>query len=226
MKATSGEFQRARRPEQVEARRAAILSTAEAMLAERLIADISLRELSDRVGLAKSNVLRYFDSREAIFLEVLNRRWSAWLDELEPRLREAVAEPVPYGRAIAVATAVAHSVLRHPLLCELFSAMASVLERNISVDFARVFKAHSTTNTHRLARLVRAELPHLGADAATHFAEAVLVITAGLWPHAHPTDAVARVTAELGLPPAEQTFPAALTESLVNQLIGLTARSG
>lgn len=226
MTATRGEFQRARRPEQVEARRAAILSTAEAMLAERLIADISLRELSDRVGLAKSNVLRYFDSREAIFLEVLDRRWRAWLDDLEPRLRETTAEPVPYGRAIAVATAVAESVVAQPLLCELFSAMASALERNISMDFARVFKARSIANTDRLADLVRAELPHLSASAAAHFAGAVLVITAGLWPYAHPTDAVTKATAELGLPPAEETFPASLAESLVNQLIGLTARSG
>ncbi len=39
--------------------------------------EISLRELSDRVGLAKSNVMRYFDSREAIFLEVLDEEFQA-----------------------------------------------------------------------------------------------------------------------------------------------------
>ena len=49
------------------------------MLAEKNVGDISLRELSDRVGLAKSNVLRYFDSREAIFLEVLDEEFEAWL---------------------------------------------------------------------------------------------------------------------------------------------------
>ena len=36
------------------------------MLTEKGVAEISLRELSNRVGLAKSNVLRYFDSREAV----------------------------------------------------------------------------------------------------------------------------------------------------------------
>ena len=71
MVATHG-FQRARRPEQIEARRCAILDAARAMLGSRPVADISLRELSESVGLAKSNVLRYFDSREAIFLEVLD----------------------------------------------------------------------------------------------------------------------------------------------------------
>ena len=59
------------------ARRTAIMAVARDMLAEKNVGDISLRELSDRVGLAKSNVLRYFDSREAIFLEVLDEEFAA-----------------------------------------------------------------------------------------------------------------------------------------------------
>ncbi|MBB5958023.1 AcrR family transcriptional regulator [Saccharothrix tamanrassetensis] len=219
------EFRRARRPEQVAARRAAILDTAEAMLADRPVAGISLRELSCEVGLARSNVLRYFDSREAIFLEVLDRRWSAWLDEVEPLVRAARAEPVPYGRAIAVATALASSLLRHPLLCELVSGTAGVLERDIGIESARAREARATANTDRLADLVRGELPQLDRAGATHFATAVVVITAGLWPSARPAEAVARAGAEPGRPPAAEAFATALTEGLVNQLIGLVVRS-
>ena len=68
------------------ARRLAIMAVARDMLAEKNVGDISLRELSDRVGLAKSNVLRYFDSREAIFLEVLDEEFAAWLGDIEDRL--------------------------------------------------------------------------------------------------------------------------------------------
>ena len=70
MTETSCGFQRARRPEQREARRQAILDAAAAMLAESSVTEVSLRELSKRVGLAKSNVLRYFESREEVFLEL------------------------------------------------------------------------------------------------------------------------------------------------------------
>ncbi|GIF73491.1 TetR/AcrR family transcriptional regulator [Asanoa siamensis] len=83
-------------------RRVAILDAARAMLAERGVAEISLRELADRIGLAKSNVLRYYDSREAIFLEVLDQEWIVWLDALEA----AVAD-VPTGDAEGVARALA-----------------------------------------------------------------------------------------------------------------------
>ncbi|MEV1116062.1 TetR family transcriptional regulator [Actinosynnema sp. NPDC049800] len=213
------EFQRARRPEQVEQRRRTILDTASAMLRERSVADISLRELSDRVGLAKSNVLRYFDSREAIFLELLDREWGAWLDEVE-------AAVAPAAEAEEVATAIATSLLRRRLLCELVSGMAGVLERNISVDFARVFKRRAHAHTTRLAEVVRAGVPVLDEAAARHFARVVLVMTAGLWPHANPTDAVAQVMRELGGPAAGELVREGLTEGLVNQLVGLVARSG
>lgn len=219
------EFRRARRPEQVQARRAAILRTAETMLGERPIAQISLRELAGQVGLAKSNVLRYFDSREAIFLEVLDRQWRAWLDGLVPLLSQAPVQPIPYGRAIAVGTVVGRSLVAQPLLCELFSAMASILERNLSVACARDVKIRMAASSTRLAELVRAQLPQLGTEGSTHFAGAVVVITAGLWPHARPSAEMAAACAQLGYPDAGALFPRLLTEGLVNQLVGLCVRT-
>ena len=68
-------FQRARSDEQREVRRQAILRVAAEMLAQMPVAKLSLNELSRRVGLAKSNVLRYFESREAVLLELLDMAW-------------------------------------------------------------------------------------------------------------------------------------------------------
>ncbi|NBH12486.1 TetR family transcriptional regulator [Amycolatopsis sp. SID8362] len=213
----SAGFQRARRPEQIEARRTAILAAAREMLGQRPVAEISLRELSCHVGLAKSNVLRYFDSREAIFLEVLDGSWSAWLDEL------AFADlPVAlFERENQVAGTIASTLAERRLLCELISAMAPVLERNISLDFARGFKHRAAANLERLASLVRAGVPELSADAARVFARAVVVVVSGAWPYANPTEAVALATAEAGGAPG---FEAVVAENLTNLLAGLVAR--
>src|SRR2546421_13066804 len=72
-------FRRARSDEQREIRRQAILRVAAGMVAEMPVAELSLNELSRRVGLAKSNVLRYFESREAVLLELLDNAWRDWL---------------------------------------------------------------------------------------------------------------------------------------------------
>lgn len=75
-------FQRARTDEQREARREHILAVVRELLGERRVADVGLNELSRHVGLAKSNVLRYFGSREAILLELTRREYTAWVGDL------------------------------------------------------------------------------------------------------------------------------------------------
>ncbi|WP_329051518.1 TetR family transcriptional regulator [Amycolatopsis sp. NBC_01488] len=215
----SAGFQRARRPEQIEARRTAILAAAKELLAERPVADISLRELACRVGLAKSNVLRYFDSREAVFLEVLDAEWSAWLDALA--LGEAAPAEPRFAREERVAGMIAATLAERPSLCELVSAMGPVLERNISPEFARDFKKRSLANTQRLGELVRSRVPELSADGARQFAFGVVIVVSGAWPYANPTDAVAAAAAELGGVPS---FAAGLAEGLTNLLAGLVAR--
>ena len=217
----SAGFQRARRPEQIEARRVAILAAARELLDRRPVADISLRELSCRVGLAKSNVLRYFDSREAIFLEVLDAAWTDWLDDLETALGEPGPAEPGFAREERVAGTIARTLAERPLLCELLSSAAPVLERNISLDSARGFKRRAAANTERLGTLVHDRVPALPPEGARHFARGVLVLVSGSWPYANPTAVVAAAAAELGEPPV---FAAGLGETLANLLAGLVAR--
>ena len=108
-------FQRARSEEQREARRQAILGTAAAMLAEMPVADVTLNELSRRACLAKSNVLRYFESREAVLLELLDSAWQGWLVQLDRELADAVDPAAPVTvRSGQLAAAIAASLAGRP----------------------------------------------------------------------------------------------------------------
>jgi AcrR family transcriptional regulator len=222
---TRGTFQRARRPEQVQERRAVILATARDLLARRRAADVSLRELADEVGLAMSNVLRYFDSREAIFAQILDAEWRDWLDELAVALPAATRGRPEDGlaRARQAADAIAGTLLARPLLCELLSGIATILERNIPLDFTREFKRQSWAKRERLGELVRAEFPALRREDAWDFAGAVVFTLAGLWPYTRPTEAVATVLAEAGMPPALESIGTTLRDMLVRQLAGTLA---
>ena len=217
-------FQRARRPEQMAARRSAIMAIARAMLAEKNVTDISLRELSDRVGLAKSNVLRYFDSREAIFLEVLDEECRAWLDEVDSRLGKPRARKAHYTSEIRVAWTIADSLVERQLFCELLASMAGVLERNISADFARDFKARAMAKTEALAELVGRQLPWLPKEFTEFFAEGALTLTAGMYPFSVPTEPVRAAMDEMGYPDPRQRLADGLRAGLVTWLIGAAAR--
>ena len=99
-------FQRARTEEQREIRRRAILDMASAMLDEMPVAAVTLNELSRRVGLAKPNVLRYFESREAVLLELLDHFLQEWLTELAGELAAGIDENLPMAERAAAVVAI------------------------------------------------------------------------------------------------------------------------
>ena len=161
-------FQRARSEEQREIRRRAILDTAAAMLDEMPVAEVSLNELSRRVGLAKSNVLRYFESREAVLLELLDDFLGSWLAELAaswPRASRRTRSPEE--RADQLAEILSRSLAGRVVLCDLFGAQGGVLEHNVSVEVVKRHKRSSLARLATMTDLVRRHLPELGDGAQT-----------------------------------------------------------
>lgn len=217
-------FQRARRPEQLAARRSAILAATREALGQKGVDEVTLRDISERVGLAKSNVLRYFGSREAILLEVLDDECRSWLADLETRLGRPRARKPDYANEIRVATAIADTLADRRLMCELLGAMAGVLERNISVGFARDFKVRAVANTAALSTLVGRQLVWLSAEFVAFFGEAALTLAAGMYPFSVPAEPVRQAMDELGFPDPRQRFVEGLRTGLVTWLIGAAAQ--
>jgi AcrR family transcriptional regulator len=220
-------FQRARSEEQREARRQAILGAAAAMLAEMPVADVTLNELSRRAGLAKSNVLRYFESREAVLLELLDSAWQDWLAQLDAELADAVVPGDPVAsRADQLAAAVAASLTARPMLCDLISAQAAVLERNVSPLVAAQYKRASIAGISALGALLLRCVPELGEPDAFRLAGAAVMTTAALWPHTQPSAAMlAAYAADPALAAMRLDFTATLREVLEVLTAGLLARS-
>lgn len=220
-------FQRARSEEQRAQRRQAILDTTASMLREMPVAQVSLNELSRRVGLAKSNVLRYFESREAVLLELLDVAFRDWLENLAEELASGVDTDAPMpGRGDRVAAVVAASLADRPVLCDLTASQAAVLERNVSPTVAAEFKRAAIANVGTLAGLVRARVPELGEEDATRFA-AVCVLTAGpIWTHTQPSAAMlAAYESDPSLAAMRIDFTTTLREMLEVVLSGMLVRA-
>jgi AcrR family transcriptional regulator len=221
-------FQRARSEEQREARRQAILGAAGAMLAEMPVAEVTLNELSRRAGLAKSNVLRYFESREAVLLELLDAAWRDWLVQLDRDLAREVEPAAPVtARAGQLAGAVAASLASRPMLCDLISAQAAVLERNVSPQVAAQYKRASVAGITALGGLMLECVPELGEQDAVKLAGATVMTAGALWPHSQPSAAMlAAYEADPELAALRLDFTATLREVLEVMNAGLLARGG
>ncbi|TDD61971.1 TetR/AcrR family transcriptional regulator [Kribbella antibiotica] len=218
-------FQRARSEEQRAVRRQAILATAAEMLTEMPVSDVSLNELSRRVGLAKSNVLKYFDSREAILLELSGTELLAWVDDLAAGVAAMPSSASLAERSALLVEVVVSSVSARPVLCDLISAQASVLERNISTETALAFKRTAAGAFERMIEIVTIALPEIGREGAMRFIPPASMLAGALWTHAHPTPAmICAFDADPSLAPLRMEFEPTLREHLTTLLTGVLPR--
>ncbi|SEP94364.1 transcriptional regulator, TetR family [Lentzea xinjiangensis] len=219
-------FQRARSEEQRELRRRAILDTTSAMLDEMPVAEVTLNELSRRVGLAKTAVLRYFESREAVLLDLMDQRTAVWLVELERELA-AGADPClsAVQRAERTADVLSRSLAARTVLCDLYGAQGGVLEHNVSVEAVRRHKRASLDNLAVMAGLVRRHLPEIGDQAET-FCLHVLLVAGALSAYSSPPPSLLAVyESEPELAVHRVDLRPALRLSIITSLVGMLPRS-
>jgi AcrR family transcriptional regulator len=185
------DYQRARRPEQKEQRRESILAAARELAGERAVREISLGDIARRVGFSKANVVRYFESREHVFLQLLLRELDAWTTYAEVQLK---ARRPSTG---TIANTIAYTLAERPLVCDLISEMSAVLERNVSVATVQAFKAENLELVDNLGEALAERFPKLTHPQARETIAAALIITAGLWPIANPAPHVSAMYSEI-----------------------------
>jgi len=131
---TETAFQRARSAAAKQSREQAILAAATRLGAERGIRQVTLTDIADAVGMHKSALLRYFETREQIFLKLTAAGWREW----GPALRAELARGAP--DAAGVAGAFAGTLVARPMFCDLLAQAPLNLERNVSIESVRAFK--------------------------------------------------------------------------------------
>ena len=186
-------FQRALQPEQKELRRAHVLAVARTLLESGVdLHALSLNELARRAGMAKSNVYRYFETREAVLLALLWEELLAWWDHTKATYRKP-------GKGDALDALVRHlakTLAQRPRLCALITATPSVLERNLGEETIRELKTRFVHALRDMGRTLAALVPALTAEQYAELLYDATVVVTGLYPNAYPGHASAHVTAE------------------------------
>jgi len=183
------EFERARSPEAKQARESAILDAARRLATARGVRAVSLTDIAAEVGMHKSAMLRYFETREDIFLRLSAAEWSAWSSAFRDQLAASAgcASPRAGGRAPCrlVATLLADSLAARPLFCDLLAHTPLNLERNVSFDAVRAFKTRAVAETASVSAALRAVLP-LDESQARNVVTTATSMAGALWHMAAP----------------------------------------
>lgn len=209
--------QRARSAEAKQARELMILSAARALAVQRGVRDITLTDIAAAIGMHKSALLRYFETREQIFLTLSAVEWREWAGEVRSALSDGERDT-----SERVAGVIAASLAARPLFCDLLAHTPLNLERNVSLDSVRSFK----TSTLQQVDLLGGELHRVLGLTRQQAVDTVATATGmagALWHMATPGDAVRELYA-CELQGAVVELEPQLTRILEAVLTGFCAR--
>ena len=213
------EFQRARSAEAKQQREEAILEAAARLGARSGIREVTLTDIADEVGMHKSAMLRYFETREQIFLRLTAAGWRDWSASLRCLLR-GMSPGVPAG---TVAQAFAETLVDRPMFCDLLAQAPLNLERNVSIESVRVFKLVTLEEVEAIG----AELARLFGLSEQECVDVIATATSlagALWQMATPGPLVRELyRSDPRLAHAIVEVGPRLTRVLTAQLTGLTA---
>jgi AcrR family transcriptional regulator len=170
------DFQRARSAAAKQRRESAILDAARALGDERGIRQITLADIGEAVGLHKSAMLRYFETREEIFLRLTADGWREWSAALRAGLEELTA---PTPAAVA-------GVFARGLFCDLLAQAPLNLERHVSLDAVRAFKLVTLAEVDAIVTVVRHLLPALTERDGVDLIAAATAMSGAFWQMATP----------------------------------------
>jgi AcrR family transcriptional regulator len=138
--------------------------------------------LAREVGLAKSNIYRYFESREHIYLVVLQRLAALF----EQRIYTELGRIKGKGSATKVADALIAAYLASPEYGELITVVNSVLEKRLTpelvVNFRTVFLERRRRLTAALVRALPGATPERMLPVTLH----IFLHVPGLWTFCFP----------------------------------------
>jgi len=171
------DWQRARSSEKKSVRRDAIHSSALTLLRRDGYENVSLNGIADEAGFTKSNLYRYYSSREEIFLSVFSTLFDRWVEECLKRLRTLNAgEPVERFARTWV-----RSMKPHAQFLDLTPLLLVSLERNSSFEQLVAFKKLSVERLHGIAVEVCRIYPALTIQEAFTYLTLSFAATTHYW---------------------------------------------
>ncbi|MFZ4842526.1 TetR family transcriptional regulator [Mycetocola saprophilus] len=180
--------QRARSSD-AKARRAEDLLDAAESLALELggVRHVTLAPVTERAGLHRTAVRRYFESKEELLLELAERGWKQWRESIDLALE---------GRAgldaRAVADVLTDTLTALPVFCDCLTHVSLSLEGDVSIERARRFK-HNAFIQHDALVVALTEASVLSVEVVTALVPAASALAASMWQVSHPSPSLAEL---------------------------------
>jgi len=171
------DWKRARTLEKKSERKEAIYQAAFSLFKKQGYQKVSFNAIALEAGFTKSNMYRYFSSKEEIFLNIFSTLFERWHQDCTARLQQ-LEKNAPLDQ---FADAWVASNLAHPQFLELTPILFVSLESNSSFEQLLEFKQLSLDLLYQLAVSITEVYPDVQGEKAFSFLTLSFAATANYW---------------------------------------------
>jgi len=167
---------RARSDEQIEQRINEIVDATARLYEENRFEDITFAMIAKEANFTRSNLYRYFQTKEDIFLELLKHDIEIWRKDI---LENFAGENPSFHE---VAETSVELILKHKRMVKLLTLLFTLLEPNASLESLTSFKKKITEEIGLVAQFLHAKLPFTSVEVAAEFLSAQSYLAIGAFP--------------------------------------------
>ena len=170
-------------PELTNARKEEIIAACETLYQTMGFKEITIKEIADYTSFSRPSIYNYFETKEEIFLALLQKEYERWIADLEAVIssRNAMTRD-------EIAGALARTLDRREQLLKLMSMNHYDMEANSRMERLTEFKKAYGRSLQAVDGLLRTFAPDLSAQGREEFLYAFFPFIYGIYPYAVVTD--------------------------------------
>ncbi|HIR23119.1 MAG TPA: TetR/AcrR family transcriptional regulator [Candidatus Scatosoma pullicola] len=169
--------------EQTNARRDEIINACAQLYETTSFKDLTLKDVGSATSFTRTSIYNYFQTKEEIFLALLEREYDLWNDDLT-----AISEENERLSADEFADRLARSLEKRERLLKIMSMNHYDLESSSRMENLTRFKRAYGKSLQLVARCVEKFFPDMGADEVQNFIYVFFPFMFGIYPYTNVTE--------------------------------------
>lgn len=145
--------------------------------------DITIKEIGNVTSFTRTSIYNYFNTKEEIFLALLQKEYGLWVEDLEKIIEEN--ETLDHRQ---LADALAHTLERRELLLKIMSMNHFDMEKNSRMENLVDFKTAYGSSIDAVERVLRKFCPQMDENGRQDFIYAFFPFIYGIYPYTNVTD--------------------------------------
>ena len=157
--------------------------------------EITIKEIGAATSFTRTSIYNYFETKEEIFLALLQREYELWVDTMNA----VMAEKVSMTRD-ELAQTMARTLTDRPRLLRLLSMNLYDMEANSRPERLAEFKAAYGASLDAVTRMVKKYIPEMDEAEWQQFLYAFFPFIYGIYPYTSVTEKQKAAMAQAGIP--------------------------